>query len=86
MKYLIQPKVTNGFLKEGLGRWLPAMPSIVKSDPFWTDGDPQVKAYVTEGLLSDTVPNYPVFNPGLGRGQRAASLGLGRGRHHPKRR
>jgi multiple sugar transport system substrate-binding protein len=64
MTYLIQPKVTNGFLKEGLGRWLPAMPSIVKSDPFWTDGDPQVKAYVTEGMLSPTVPNYPVFNPG----------------------
>jgi multiple sugar transport system substrate-binding protein len=64
MKYLIQPKVTNGFLKEWLGRWLPAMPSIVKNDPFWTDGDPQVKAYVTEGVLSPTVPNYPVFNPG----------------------
>ncbi len=64
MTYLIQPKVTNGFLKEGLGRWLPAMPSIVKSDPFWTDGNPQVKAYATEGVLSPTVPNYPVFNPG----------------------
>jgi multiple sugar transport system substrate-binding protein len=64
MKYLIQPEVSNGFLKEGLGRWLPTMPSIVKNDQFWTNGDPQVKAYVTEGLLSDTVANYPVFNPG----------------------
>jgi multiple sugar transport system substrate-binding protein len=64
MKYLIQPQVANAYLKEGLGRWLPAMPSIVKEDPFWLQGDPQVKAYATEGLLADTVANYPVFNPG----------------------
>ena len=64
MKYLIQPQVTNNYLKEGLGRWLPAVPSLVKSDPFWLSGDPQVKAYATEGLISDTVPIYPVFNPG----------------------
>jgi len=64
MKYVIQPQVTNNYLKEGLGRWLPAVPSLVKSDPFWLNGDPQVKAYVTEGLLNDTVPNYPAFNPG----------------------
>jgi multiple sugar transport system substrate-binding protein len=64
MTYLIKPEVSNGFLKEGLGRWLPTMPSIVKSDPFWTAGDPQVKAYAEEGMLSDTVANYPVFNPG----------------------
>ena len=64
MKYLIQPQVTNNYLKEGLGRWLPAVPSLVKSDPFWLSGDPQVKAYATEGLISPTVPNYPVFNPG----------------------
>jgi multiple sugar transport system substrate-binding protein len=63
MKYLIQPKVVNKYLKEGLGRWLPAMPSLVKTDDFWTS-HPQRKAYTTEGLLSDTVPNYPVFNPG----------------------
>jgi multiple sugar transport system substrate-binding protein len=63
MKYLIQPKVVNNYLREGLGRWLPAMPSLVKTDDFWTS-HPQRKAYTTEGLLSDTVPNYPVFNPG----------------------
>jgi multiple sugar transport system substrate-binding protein len=64
MTYMIKPDVSNGFLKEGLGRWLPTMPSIVKSDPFWTNGDPQVKAYAAAGMLSDTVANYPVFNPG----------------------
>jgi multiple sugar transport system substrate-binding protein len=63
MKYVIQPQVTNNYLKEGLGRFLPAVPSLVKSDPFWL-GHPQRKAYTTEGLLTETVPNYPVFNPG----------------------
>ena len=64
MTYLIKPEVINGFLKQGLGRWLPTMPSIVKEDPFWTKENPQVAAYATEGMLSDTVANYPVFNPG----------------------
>src|SRR5580658_8462213 len=63
MKYMIQPQVTNNYLKEGLGRFLPAVPSLVKSDPFWL-GDPQRKAYTTEALVTDTVPNYAVFNPG----------------------
>jgi multiple sugar transport system substrate-binding protein len=63
MKYMIQPQVTNNYLKEGLGRFLPAIPSLVKSDQFWM-ADPHRAAYVTECLLSDTVPTYPVFNPG----------------------
>src|SRR3984885_6966525 len=63
LKYLIQPQVTNNYLKEGLGRFLPAVPSLVKSDPFWL-GHPQRKAYTAEALLSDTVPDYPVLNPG----------------------
>ena len=65
LKYLIQPKVTNEYLKAGLGRWLPAMPDLVKNDPFWLDPkDPHVAAYTRQGLLEPTVPNYPVFNPG----------------------
>ena len=63
LKYLIQPQVTNNYLKEGLGRFLPAVPSLVKSDPFWLS-HPQRKAYTTEALLTDTVPDYPVLNPG----------------------
>jgi multiple sugar transport system substrate-binding protein len=34
LKYLIQPKVLNELLKTGLGRNLPAMPAIVKDDPW----------------------------------------------------
>ena len=66
LKYLIQPKVTNEYLKTGLGRWLPAMPDLLKSDSFWLDPkDPHVAAYASEGLLGPTVPNYAVFNPGF---------------------
>jgi multiple sugar transport system substrate-binding protein len=65
LKYVIEPQVVNEYLKTGLGRWLPAMPELVKSDPFWIDaGDPHRAAYAKEGLLSPTVPQYPVFNPG----------------------
>jgi multiple sugar transport system substrate-binding protein len=65
LKYVIQPKVMNDYLKTGLGRWLPPMPDLVKNDPFWLDPkDPHRQAYTTQGLLGPTVPNYPAFNPG----------------------
>jgi multiple sugar transport system substrate-binding protein len=64
LKYIIQPQVLNQYLKTGLGRWLPPMPDLVKTDPFWLKQDPHVAAYATEGMLSPTVPNYPSFNPG----------------------
>src|SRR5262245_30767343 len=65
IKYVIQPKVVNEYLKQGLGRWLPAMPDLVKNDPFWLDpADPHRAAYAREGMLEPTVPNYPAFNPG----------------------
>ncbi|HZK90781.1 MAG TPA: ABC transporter substrate-binding protein [Stellaceae bacterium] len=62
LKYLIQPKITNDYLKIGLGRNLPAYPSIVKDDPWWT-ADPHRKAYVEQGLLGPTVPDFFVYNP-----------------------
>src|SRR5260370_36936692 len=34
LKYLIQPKRTHEYLKTGLGRWLPAMPDLLKNRPF----------------------------------------------------
>ncbi len=62
LKYLIQPKVSNEYLKIGLGRNLPAMPSIVRGDPWW-QADPHRKAYVEQGLLGPTVPDFFVYNP-----------------------
>jgi multiple sugar transport system substrate-binding protein len=65
LKYVVQPQVTNAYLKAGLGRWLPVMPGLLKSDAFWLDPkDSHRLAYVKEGLVEPTVVSYPVFNPG----------------------
>ena len=64
LKYLIQPKVCNEYLKTGLGRRLPAMPAIAKDDPWWLDPkDPHRGPYVRQGLLGPTLPGFVVFNP-----------------------
>jgi multiple sugar transport system substrate-binding protein len=64
LKYLIQPKVDNEYLKTGLGRRLPAMAAIVKDDPWWLDPkDPHRVAYTTQGLLGPTVPTFWTSNP-----------------------
>jgi len=62
LKFLIQPQVLNELLKTGVGRSLPAMASIAKNDPWWTE-DPHRKAYVEQGLLGPTVSEFFVFNP-----------------------
>jgi multiple sugar transport system substrate-binding protein len=64
LAYLIQPKVNNEFLKGGLGRWLPAMPELTKTDPWWLDpSDPHRVAYVRQGLYSPTIPYFYAYNP-----------------------
>jgi multiple sugar transport system substrate-binding protein len=62
LKYLIQPEVLNEYLKTGLGRRVPAMPSIVKTDPWWM-ADPHRKAYTTQALLRPTLPVFWAYNP-----------------------
>jgi len=62
MKFLIQPQILNEYLKTGLGRNIPCMPSVAKNDPWWL-ADPHRKAYVEQGLLGPTLPNFWVFNP-----------------------
>src|SRR6201993_3730829 len=62
LKYLIQPKVLNELLKTGLGRNLPAMPAIVKGDPWWF-ADPHRANYTRQGLLGPTVPTFWTPNP-----------------------
>jgi multiple sugar transport system substrate-binding protein len=64
LKYLIEPQVLNEYLKAGLGRNLPAMPGIVKDDPWWLDPkDPHRVAYVQQGSLGPTVPTFWTSNP-----------------------
>ena len=65
--YLLQPKVANDYLKNGLGRWVPAMPALVESDPFWLDPkDPHRSPYVRETALGPTTPTYNGYNPAWG--------------------
>jgi len=64
LKYLIQPKVCNEYLKTGLGRRLPAMPAIAKDDPWWLDpNDPHRVTYTGQGLLGPTLPGFWLYNP-----------------------
>jgi len=62
LKYLIEPNIVNEYLKAGLGRNVPCMPSVVKGDPWWFT-DPHRKAYTTQALLGPTIADYWAFNP-----------------------
>ena len=76
-KYLIQPEVANAYLKGGLGRWLPAITELIKTEPFWLDPkDQHVAAYTQQGLLSSTIPQYPVYNPGYAEVEATQTWGL----------
>ena len=65
LKYSIEPKVLAAYLKGGLGRFLPPMPSIVKNDTaFWLDPNNEpLAAYTRQGVYGPTIPPYEVFNP-----------------------
>ncbi len=76
LKYVIQPKVAGAYLKAGLARWLPAIPSIAKNDPWWTDPkDPHRLAYVTQGVFGKTVPRHYAYNPGMSEANAAQIWG-----------
>jgi multiple sugar transport system substrate-binding protein len=67
IRYSIEPKVLNQYLKAGLGRFVIPMPAIAKSDPFWLDpADPHRAAYVNETLFGPTIPLFEARNPGMG--------------------
>jgi multiple sugar transport system substrate-binding protein len=68
LRFFIQPEVMNENLKNGLGRWVPVMPQIVKDDPWWTDtrDDPHRATYVHEAVFGRTFPAYAGFNPAWG--------------------
>jgi len=64
LKYLIQPQVLNEYLKTGLGRYLPAMPAIVKKRPVVARPQRAAPAvYVRQGLFGPTVPTFWTSNP-----------------------
>jgi multiple sugar transport system substrate-binding protein len=68
MKYVIQPQVMNEYLKGGLGRWLPSIPSLVKDDAFWLDPkDPHRPPYARQCALGPTIPTYQGYNPAWGQ-------------------
>jgi multiple sugar transport system substrate-binding protein len=69
MKYFMQPQVMNENLKNGLGRWVPVIPQIVKDDPWWLDTkeDPHRSPYVHEAVLGPTFPAFNGFNPAWGK-------------------
>ncbi|MBV9018589.1 MAG: carbohydrate ABC transporter substrate-binding protein [Alphaproteobacteria bacterium] len=63
IKYAIQPKVLNEYLKGGLGRWALPIPDLVQSDPFWLHDDPHRAAYVEQSVIKPTIPIYEAYNP-----------------------
>jgi multiple sugar transport system substrate-binding protein len=65
IKYAVQPKVLNEYLKGGLGRWMIPVPETAKSDPFWLKEDPHRTAYTEQVLLGPTLPIHEVFNPAI---------------------
>ena len=68
MRFFIEPQVMNENLKQGLGRWVPSIPSVVKSDPFWLQSnDPHLLPYVKEAVLGPTLPDFRGYNPAWGQ-------------------
>ena len=65
LKYAVQPKVLNEWLKGGLGRFMLPIPEIVQSDPFWLKEDPHRKAYAELTLLGPLMPIYETYNPAV---------------------
>src|SRR5947207_13164387 len=62
LKLMVQPKVLDDYLKTGIARRVPSMPSIVKTDPWWLDpADPHRVAYVKQALLRPTLPQFWVY-------------------------
>src|SRR5205823_9553322 len=70
LKFLSKPSSINEMLKVGLARRVPSVPQIVKDDPWWLDkSDPHRVAYVTQALLSPTVPQLWAYNPAFAQVQ-----------------
>ena len=68
MKFWMQPQQMNDNLKAGLGRWVPAIPQVVKDDPWWLKSDdPHRAPYVRELVLDPTTIDWLGFTPAWGQ-------------------
>jgi multiple sugar transport system substrate-binding protein len=87
MKYFMQPKVMNENLKGGLGRWVPAIPQLVKDDEaFWLKSDmPCLLPYVEEAVLNPTCRFMRDSRRPGARPERRTALGTGPCRRHQER-
>jgi len=66
LKYSIEPKVLNEYLKGGLGRWAIPMPAIAKGDPWWLDAkDPHRVAHTQMALFGPAFPWYEAYSPAI---------------------
>src|SRR5207302_8039335 len=65
LKYAVQPKVLNEWLKGGLGRFMLPIPELVQSDPFWLKEDPHRKAYADLTLFGQQMPIFETYNPAI---------------------
>jgi multiple sugar transport system substrate-binding protein len=68
MRYAIEPKVNNEYLKAGLGRFMTVYPEIARADPFWLHNSnpelaPHLTPYVHETILGPTIPDYLAYSP-----------------------
>ena len=82
MKYWMQPKVMNDNLKVGLGRWVPAMPQIVKDDPWWLIPRTRIAPLCARGRARAD-GSHEGSNPAWGR-VTAEQLWGGRRRHQER--
>ena len=69
MKFFMQPQVMNENLKNGLGRWVPVIPQIVKDDPWWLDTkeDPHGRRTCTRPCWVRHSRPINGFNPAWGK-------------------
>jgi multiple sugar transport system substrate-binding protein len=65
IKYMLEPKVLNKYLKGSLGRFAIPMPEIARSDPFWLDEDPHRTVHTEQTLFGPTLPIYEAYNPAI---------------------
>jgi hypothetical protein len=84
LKYFIQPEVNNEWLKTGLGRNTPVMPSIVKNDSWWF-ADPHRAAYTQQGRARANRAAILGFKSGPCPGSDRACLVHRLDGHHPGR-